>query len=498
MYRRAETTPPLSSQRFTVTISAGQRAGHYVGTSEIRYAGLNPNQPLTITLDVTVESIPAVDVEVSSKNLVMPLRPLWSNLRWGKPASDNASPELGEIVVSLVQNSEGIALVEGAEVLAMRGTKGYTLPSNTLRVPTTFPLTLTNQDTTSLRIVAVGDNLRADEYNGALFIKVHNQPNALTIPLKVQVKDGPILAIVCLLLGPTIGFIVRWSNSGGRERNRLAKRIDELDETLGKGEYLARDKQQELDVLLNTAKQAIVDGRAVEEITQKLEALTTALNSAQAETRRFITGRIEPLRTHITGLNLGQAYREKLLRDLEKIQTSVVNGTVASLQDAGHAVTTVQTNVTHVETALQKYEGLPESVRDTYREALNTATSLEGIQQIVASAAQTTSGSGATPHFGSYGAGGTPAEAEVALTQIDRDWDRERVKLRLGALAATVLVYAFAWVVGYITFYVAAPTFGSDPAAYISLLLWGATSSFIGARTVDLQQLYTSVKEPRK
>jgi len=476
--------------RFTVTVSAGQRAGHYVGTIEIRYAGLPPTQPLIITLDVTLEAIPAVDVEVNSKNLLLPLSPTWDSFPWNKPTNDTKSPQLGEIIVSLLQNAEGVTRIEGAEILAMHGAKGHILPAHTLQVPTAFPITLTNADATSLRIVAAGNNLRPDEYKGTLFIKVHNQPNAIQLPLKVQVKDGPILAIVCLLLGPIIGFLVRWGNSGGLARNRLRKRIDTLHKTLGSGAYLPRDKQRGLEALLNEAKQAMVNGKQVDEITQKIEAMSTAFNTAQTEARQFVTGQIEPLRVSIAGLEPGQTYRQKLLDDLEKIRLAVVNGTVASLQEASQAFKDTQTKAADFEAALKTYEGLDPAVQNAWRKALDEAPSIAAIKQIVAEATKAQPSGGPAPIFGSYAGGGPGSlEAEVALTQAEQDWERERLKLRVGALAVTILLYIFVLVVGFVVFYMPSPTFGSDPEVYITLLLWGAASNLIGVQTVDLKQI---------
>ena len=100
--------------------------------------------------------------------------------------------------------------------------------------------------------------LRADEYAGNLLIKVRNQAAPVLVPLKVQVKDGPILAIILLLLGPFVGFLIRWYNNGGRDYNELRQKISDLDAEIGKHRYLPVDQQKKLDEDLDKAKNAVI------------------------------------------------------------------------------------------------------------------------------------------------------------------------------------------------------------------------------------------------
>lgn len=481
-----------NQERYAVTISGGERAGHYTGALQIRYENQPPTMPLTIDLDVTLTPVPAVDAEVTSKDLTLPIRSDVQSWPLGVPTSERA-PILGELAISLIQSAEGPAQVTTAEVLTMRGTKGQTLPVDTLQVQTRLPLTIGDQGAAELRLVAQGRHLRADEYNGTLYVKVKDQSTPIQIPLKITVKDGVLLPLLALLLGPLIGMVVGWRNGGGLARNRLVSRIRNLERMIEEGHYLARDIQKELDALLDAIKLRL-ESVVVEELTQELDVVKNKLVAAQTEGNRFVEEECLPLQSEVEKLTPGRTVRDALGNDLKKVGNSVVYGRVATLPAAREELARLQKIAAEFQALVDSFQQLPVEKQKEITPTIDEAKTLAAIQEILQKATPPATHGGPQstpqPHFGSYGTRATGARP--ALTLAERDWTRVQTRTRVLAWLSILLIYLFTIIVGFITLYVTSATFGAHAQDYITLVLWGAASGAIGNQAVDLRNIVQS------
>ena len=79
------------NQTFRVTVASGQKAGRYEGMLELRYKEQPAGKPLTITMTVTLEAVPSVDAEASSKNLTLALTSRSWSFPWDVPPSDRGA-----------------------------------------------------------------------------------------------------------------------------------------------------------------------------------------------------------------------------------------------------------------------------------------------------------------------------------------------------------------------------------------------------------------------
>ena len=204
------------SQRFTVSIT-GANAGHFTGNLELRVKGKTGEEKHTLALDIETLS-PNVDTDSNSKTLTLPINQGWRNWPFEDISLGPDSPKLGEVTLTLLQNGEGKATIEKASILTMRGSKGSSLPDRVVTVDTTLPMDIQHHEARPLNIVVRGNNIPADEYNGLLYISVGSQPNAVQVPLRLNVKHGPLLPVILLILGPIIGLLIHSWNTNGLAR----------------------------------------------------------------------------------------------------------------------------------------------------------------------------------------------------------------------------------------------------------------------------------------
>ena len=314
-------TPQKRMQRFTVTVTASD-AGHFTGNLEFRLKRKTGEEKRTIELDVTTVS-PNVDTDSNSKTLTLPIRQGWVSWPWGSPTVNSDSPRLGEITLSLLQNGEGKATIEKASVLTMRGSKGNNLPDGAAALGTQLPIDLQRHEAKTLKVVVKGSNMPADEYNGILLVSVNKQPNALEVPLRLQVKDGPLLALILLIFGPLAGIVIHWWNSEGLARYKLSRKIESLESQVDRGQCVQMDVKGKLHEALNNAKSRLIAGQEPAEIEKLLEPMQEELNTAVASGEKFLKDELEPLRTRVKGMRSGAKFSEKLLQDVEKIEKTV-------------------------------------------------------------------------------------------------------------------------------------------------------------------------------
>ncbi len=487
-------------QRFTVTISGvGARAGTYHGQLSIWYDERPAGSPLTLSLDAALESVPAVDVDVSSKNRTLAVRaPDW----WpyiGHPASDPGAPMLGQLPIYLVQKAAGQAEVQAATILAMSGPEGQALPAEVVRVDTTLPLTLTDQDAQALRLVVSGRHLPAGEYNGTLLVRIRNQANPLEVPLRLQIKHGPFFPLLILASSLLIGIWISLYNTRGLVNMALMKRVRLLDRHITRpGSGLQHNEraesaqrlEQAVDALLAGADRTTVEAR-LDGVDQYVKEVEEAASKVLADASTAI-GRAQ-------GIGVGKLVCAQLIDDLEELRHQVRVGSLTSLAQAQARLKDKTDGIealAQVETELLRF---PEGDRQAAQGRLDQAASLEQVKQIVQEIAErptTKEPTGvdrfATAEAGrfSYALGILGIEPGQAHHETARAWNRFELKTRLGDLLGKAILYLFALLVGWTTLYLAAPTFGAKPDDYIALFLWGAAANIVGGQSINLASIW--------
>ena len=371
-------------QHFSVTIPAGQKPGHYTGTLEVQYGTPPDDVTLAVALEVTLTAVPNVDVEAEAKNLSLFAAPTWHSLPVGRPAAGPHSPELGQTTLTLIQDVEGEAIVEEIDVLTMRGPKGQTLPKGSLRVDADFPLKLDGKDSTAVRIVAAGRNLNAGEYNGNLQLKVRNQPATVQVPLKVFVKDGPLLPLILLIVGPLVSTLIAAWNTDGKARYDLYKRIESLSKRVETIDLVQNQDLAQAQKKLNAIMDAMHEGLAVDKITAQIQALEQSLDAAQAAAQALLDEKVEPLIDLYEDLAVCTAYRDAQIEQLETIRARVTRrGGFKDLDEAKDWQREIQTHYDRLKAAIDRFNAIAPQYQDKIRARLNKATDLAQIETLI-------------------------------------------------------------------------------------------------------------------
>jgi len=382
-------------QPFVVTVAGQDKPGHYVGQLEIRYDGQPEDVPLAVTLDVTLAASSDVDATIDSKNLTLEIVPSWFSLPFGQPRAAPDAPVQGQVTVSLLQSGEGQATVEEGMVLSMRGPRSQTLPDYAVRVVTTMPLTIPSQGAANLQVVGGGRSLNAGEYNGVLHLSVSNQA-PVQVPLKVLVKDGPLLPLIVLALGLVVGaFLAVW-NRDGKARFDLQRRIQRLQDNLESAEYLQQEEQERADRELAAVVDAMVNGDSVESITQQVDALATFVEDTQTAAQKLEQD-ARPLETGLRRLAVCNSYRAKLLEGLQALRTGVREGSYDTLGAASEAYGRLQARVAELQGAVERFATLGAADQAKIRQALDAATDFATIDGLIGGAEAVNAGLEALP-----------------------------------------------------------------------------------------------------
>ena len=486
-------------QLFTVSIN-GAKEGHFRGVLELLYEGQPEDQPLQLPLDIVLETEPNVDVGINSRTLSLSVTPGFFSSPLGRTHILAGDPPLNNVTLTLLQNGEGTATVENATVLTMRGSKGQTLPQNAVNVSTPLPITLKSQEAKTLEVVVAGRNLPADQYDGILHITVQNQDTPIQIPLTISVKDGPLLPLLLLLMGPILGFGINWWNNGGQARTKLYQDLQGLESHLTIASYIQEDQQASIGHDITRAQDKLIAGDAAAGITALLQTIRANIEAAAAASQQFLQDELAPVRQKVDGLDIAAAYRRKLQSDLDAIQETVQRGGFTSLTSARAALADVNANLEAVVKIAAEVKEMPASIHNEVTTKLDAAATLNDLRDILAAAQATL----ATGHEGAFiegahdiGDGQTPiTERELKLQRRENVWRGYALRLQWGRLGLTVAVYIFTLVVGFITLYANAPIFGADLEDYITIILWGIGTNLIGAQTINLSAIYSKQDVP--
>lgn len=486
-------------QSFTVSIN-GQTEGRFQGELELLYDEQSASQPLQLPLDFALETTPNVDAGINSKSLALAVTPGFLSSPFGRAQVVAGDPTLNNVTLTLLQNGDGAAIVENATVLTMRGSKGQTLPQSAVKVSTSLPITLQSQEAQTLEVVVAGRNLPADKYDGILHITVQNQDAPIQIPLTISIKDGPLLPLLLLLIGPILGFGINWWNNGGQARTKLYQDLKWLESHLATTSFIQEDQQLSIGHDIARAQDKLIAGDVVASIETLLQTIRANIEAAAATSQQFLKDELGPIRQKTDGQHIPAAYRRQLQSDLNTIQETVQRGEFSSLSSARAALAEVSANLEAAAKMEAEMAALPASMHDEVAARLDTAATLNDMRQILDDAkAAIPSGDGEDFIEGAHDVrdGQTPVtERELKLQRRESVWRGYALRLQWGRLGLTAAVYIFTLIVGFITLYANAPTFGVNPEDYITIILWGIGTNLIGAQTINLSAIYSKQDAP--
>jgi hypothetical protein len=476
-------------QRFTVTIQGGASPGHFSGALQLTFQDAAGSAgSIDLPLEVNLELVPTVDAEVNSKNRTLRVVSPFLDLPFtGRPQAVVDSHPLAETSVYLVENSAGPALVEQAVLIAPANATGGTLPVDVLQVDQKFPFSLAGQQTAPLRILANGRNLPAGEYTATLLVSVKHQAAPVSVPIKVQVKDGALLALLLLAVGPLIGLLIYWWNNNGKQASDLAGQIRLLQADI-KSHFKLQDEdaRRAMDIL-GRAMDLLVAGTPPDQVQPVLDEAKASLKTARDAVDAFLKDILGSLAAKLAAMQdqPGQMLIQDLRSKVEQIRQKVTQGVYPSLPDAVALSAGIETQINGLQTLQQAYQSLPDGSKPHLKKQLDQAADLKTMKVILDHTVKKVLTVDLTKALDSLDLSELPPEPSPSAP-----WKRYTWGLQWRRLLVFSLVYIFTLLVGWITLYNNNPTFGAQPQDYVAVLLWGVTANIFSSQTIDLKTLY--------
>jgi len=465
------------SQVITFSLTGLDRFGTFEGDVRFVYPEQDTEQTIRLHLKVELHAVPAVDADVNSKNLNLFVEPSLLDLPFGRPAADASSPLLGEVVLSMIQSGDSPARISNARVLAMQSTQGRTLPDEAVSVTTKFPLDLSAKDAATISVMARGRNLPAGEYSGTLLVNIDNQPGPVQIPLKVQVKDGPILPFVLLAAGPLVGILFLYWNKNGKTLLEAQQRIQRLQRVLRTGRLLTIQDQEQAKIKLESIMDAILNQTDSTEITTLLQDIEAFVKAQQANGEQYLVS-LQTQQGRLESLTLGNMVKDKMTQSLQELRDRIEKGSAASWEAVQKQLDAAQQSIDEMEQVIEQFKLLPSDKQAILQPRLEKARNLDEMKAIL-----------------DEGRSIIPKEIKDFLTGAQPgerpEWTRFNLVLQWRRLAVAAVIYIFTLFVGWITLYASSPTFGSNREDYITLFLWGVASNAIGGQSLDLKSIMT-------
>ncbi len=503
-----ETVSEISAQQvFEFTIGGVEEPGHYTGAFEFRYDDQPGDQTLALNFDVTFWSTPQVDADVNSKNLtIFAEQPVFDFPYSGSASGAIDSDSQGEAVIYLKQSAAGQARIQDIHALSFVGAAGRSLPAHAVGAQLLGEPVIGQNDSVAVRVWFAGNNIRPGEYNGTLVARIENQPTAVEIPLKIQVKHGWLWPLMILCIGLAAAYLFSWWNSQGKELQKLVGDIKETVKAVNEGKYIPDNVRTETLNALRSLFNDIDENKPADTIRQEYDGLKTLISDTQATFQAFVAANLnaqtpDSLRQQVENLKFVTIIRVGLLGDLDKIKEKCIQGDYASLEAAQKELDEVRRIYEEVSLILKHLmehsqgQGVSQADRDRIIDEIGITESTQ-LREVVNAWLREMQ----KPEYDRIATGGSlsaavqPVDQKRFAGRLTLSIKRHLVLQGVGSIV-TIVVYTFVLMIGWLTLYVNNPTFGSDSMDYVTLFLWGATlESFRGQTDITFATFKNVVK----
>jgi hypothetical protein len=307
-----------------------------------------------------------------------------------------------------------------------------------------------------------------------------------------MVKDGPLLALIVLVLGLGAAMLFSWWNSKGKAASEYVDSITKLAEDVQTGKKMQLEERNQATLLLKEVLEAIERGEAAEAVKAKFEAAKAYVTSARANTDAFIKENVGPLLDTAKSADPGRTLRERYVRELSEIKRKLIDGEYVNLEEAREIIKYPPTNwekeIKEFKSLSDKFSGVPEDKQEATRQRMDAAANLADLRRALKEAGvQLAIEPGVTYAVDAKGERVVPAGLELS-------WGRQW-QLTFGRLAVPLIAFLFILAVGWVSIYVKSDNFGANPMDYITLFLWGATAEALRGQTISLSSMKAVIRE---
>lgn len=131
--------------------------------------------------------------------------------------------------------------------------------------------TLAANDIVSLPLTLNRFAMPPDQYTGAIYLTLENQTNRLTLPVTLNVRSGPLLPLLILLVGVILGRLFKYMQEKGGPQADARKKVYQLEAALKNAHP---DDQMLLESMVKKARDLVYQ--------QQLEAAKTQIAVVQS------------------------------------------------------------------------------------------------------------------------------------------------------------------------------------------------------------------------
>ncbi len=255
-------------KNFPITISNIRSPGNYSGKIELMAAGDNRSNSRSVEIIVTAKSRPKLIALAGSDNIKLHLSNSNGHLaRFLLPAG----AFINEWMLQL-ENPTGENVTVDGNCISIIGEKaGYQLNDMHISIPVGDNAIPANR-MGGIRITMDRMKIPADSYVGSVYLFMKDGDDKLTIPITVDVRNGPWWAIVALLVGIVLGRLSKHM----KDKEPQLKAMENVNHLENLIQGLDTDDLAILKPMMDDVRTNVYDGK-LEQVTSDLKSIETRM-----------------------------------------------------------------------------------------------------------------------------------------------------------------------------------------------------------------------------
>jgi len=308
-----------------LTVTNIKHSGDYAGTLTFFAVGLPITRSQSINVSLHLQDKPAIQT-VSDNLAIQAVRCTVLDC-WLAGLLLPTRLRANDAVVQLSNKTATNVPVARAQAVLIGENSGLNVPTTLASM--TSPRTVGAFDVTDVGLTLRLDSLASDRYNGAVRVWLTGQDDPLTLKTTVDVRDGPLWAVVAVLMGLVLGRLARDMDSPVAKKQvkllpeyyRLRSDVDRLEDPQVRSATRAAlddlsNKIDSPDITLDVAQAALARTQGFLRLAQALEASTkTAAGLSSGDYKTQVETKIKAIRDDLIAGKLEDAERER--QDLE-------------------------------------------------------------------------------------------------------------------------------------------------------------------------------------
>lgn len=449
--------PPLSAEMpkdFQVKVNGIKVPGTYEGQIELLLPGQKRSEAMVIPLTVMAKAKPALVPVKGGEQLQRQLvRCSWvvdcalAHLLLPTSAFQN------QWELKLDNPIEAPVSLTNTEVVLEGQQTGYQITKAEVEPPPS-PATLPANQIISLPLKWKRSQIPPDRYTGRVYLTLEGREERLEIPIDLNMRIGPLLPLLVLLVGIALGRLFKYMQEKGIPQSDALGKVNELEQEIAEAD------PQDQNILTPMAKEVrkSVYQMDLDTVTAKVDAIADRLNGLQR--LRTMEQKLEPKQQH--------PKVKEILQKIDKARSLIgLSEDEKGLEQAKTLLEEIQAEAVKLGTAMMGSDQHPDTaLTQTAQEAEKAAAAVGHAVQAEARKAP------ALPMWVVQ-----LRRSLIFLSGVSSAVRAEATLWVVRPLLSLALLFGLS-VVGIRALYVEkGATFGADPFAdYLGLVLWGLSA----------------------